>query len=95
MRTSARWRAPYIAASWASRAEASARYTDPLQSQRAVWIDAGTRHDWYLDLAETAFSDELAKSASPDVHFELFDATHMGIDYRYPKSLAYLSERLR
>jgi hypothetical protein len=35
------------------------------------------------------------KSASPDVHFELFDATHMGIDYRYPKSLAYLSERLR
>jgi hypothetical protein len=29
-----------------------------------------------------------------DVHFELFDATHMGIEYRYPLGLAYLAERL-
>jgi hypothetical protein len=48
-----------------------------------------------LDLAATAFRDELAKIGVTDVHFELFDATHMGIDYRYPMSLAYLSERLR
>jgi hypothetical protein len=71
------------------------RYADALRSQRAVWIDAGTRDDWYLDLAATAFRDELAKIGITDVRFELFDATHMGIDYRYPKSLAYLSERLR
>ena len=25
------------------------------------------------------------------IHFELFDATHMGIDYRYPMSLAWLA----
>jgi hypothetical protein len=71
------------------------KYADALRTQRAVWIDAGTRDDWYLDLAATGFRDELAKIGVTDVQFELFDATHMGIDYRYPKALAYLSERLR
>ena len=27
------------------------RYADALRTQRAIWIDAGTRDDWYLDLA--------------------------------------------
>ena len=71
------------------------RYADALRSQRAVWIDAGTRDDWYLDLGATAFRDELATIGVTDVRFELFDATHMGIDYRYHQSLACLSERLR
>jgi hypothetical protein len=71
------------------------RYADALRGLRAIWIDAGTRDDWYLDLGATAFRDELAKIGVTDVQFELFDATHMGIEYRYPKSLAYLSERLR
>ena len=70
-------------------------HADALRGLRAIWIDAGTRDDWYLDLGATAFRDELAKIGVTDVQFELFDATHMGIDYRYPKSLAYLSERLR
>jgi hypothetical protein len=71
------------------------KYADALRTQRAVWIDAGTRDDWYLDLAATGFRDELGKIGVTDVHFELFDATHMGIDYRYVQSLAYLAERLR
>jgi hypothetical protein len=71
------------------------RYADALRTQRAIWIDAGTRDDWYLDLAATAFRDELEKIGVTDVKFELFDATHMGIDYRYSQSLAYLAERLR
>ncbi|MGA7987677.1 MAG: alpha/beta hydrolase-fold protein [Candidatus Dormiibacterota bacterium] len=71
------------------------RYADALRTQRAIWIDAGTRDDWYLDLAATAFRDELAKIGVTDVKFELFDATHMGIDYRYAKSLAYLAARLQ
>jgi hypothetical protein len=29
-----------------------------------------------------------------DVFFELFDATHAGIDYRYPIGLRYLAEGL-
>jgi hypothetical protein len=71
------------------------RYADALRSLRAVWIDAGTRDEWYLDLAATGFRDELAKIGVTDVHFELFNAGHGGIDYRYPQSLAYLAERLR
>ena len=34
------------------------------------------------------------RSASTDVRFELFDATHMNIGYRYPIALRYLAERL-
>jgi Putative esterase len=58
-------------------------------------IDAGTRDEWYLDLAATGFRDELAKIGVTDVSFELFNATHMAIDYRYSQSLAYLAQRLR
>jgi hypothetical protein len=29
-----------------------------------------------------------------DVHTELFDATHVGIEYRYPLGIRYLVERL-
>ena len=29
------------------------------------------------------------------VHFELFEAGHMGIDYRYPVSLAWLCGRMK
>jgi hypothetical protein len=28
------------------------------------------------------------------VRFELFDASHGGIDYRYPLSLAWLAQRM-
>ena len=70
------------------------RYVDALRSQRAIWIDAGKRDDWYLDLGAEAFRAELERHGVSDLHFELFDATHMGIDYRYPLSLAFLARRL-
>lgn len=69
-------------------------YASALQGLRAIWIDAGTRDEWYLDLGAAAVVSELAAIGVTDVHFELFDATHMGIDYRYPLSLAYLASRL-
>ena len=28
------------------------------------------------------------------IHFELFEGTHMSIDYRYPMSLAWLATRI-
>jgi Putative esterase len=71
-----------------------ARYADALRGLSAIWIDAGTSDEWYLDLGATAMRDELAAIGVTDVAFELFDATHMGIDYRYPKSLAFLAGRL-
>ena len=72
------------------------RYADALRSLRAAWIDAGTRDEWYLDLGARAFRDGLGRIGVPDekVHFELFDATHMAIDYRYPLALSWLATRL-
>ena len=56
------------------------RYADALRSLRAVWIDAGTRDEWFLDLGAEAFRDGLARIGVPDerIHFELFDGTPHG-----------------
>lgn len=72
------------------------RYTGELRSLRAVWIDGGTKDEWYLDLGAEAFRAELARISVPDdrVSFELFDAGHGAIGYRYPMSLAWLANRL-
>jgi hypothetical protein len=70
------------------------QYADALRGLRAIWVDAGKRDEWYLDLGGEAFVAELAKIGVTDVAFELFDATHMAIDYRYPLSLAYLAQKL-
>lgn len=67
---------------------------EALRSQRAIWIDAGRRDEWYLDLGAQAFSREVSGVGAGDVHFELFDAGHGGIEYRYPLALRYLSDRL-
>lgn len=72
------------------------RYADAVRSLRAVWIDAGTRDEWYLDLGAEAFRAAVRQTGLPDdrVSFELFDAGHGAIDYRYPLALAWLAERL-
>jgi S-formylglutathione hydrolase FrmB len=70
------------------------RYADALRSLRAVYIDAGTRDEYFLDLGAEAFRRELEAIGVTDVFFELFDAGHGAIEYRYPVSLRYLAERL-
>jgi Putative esterase len=72
------------------------QYADALTAQRGIWIDAGTRDEWFLDLGATAFRETLRDLGVGDevIQFELFDATHMGIDYRYPLSLSWLSHRI-
>jgi hypothetical protein len=72
------------------------RYADAVRSLRAVWIDAGTRDEWFLDLGAEAYRAELEAVGLPGerVYFELFDAGHMGIDYRYPLALSWLAHRL-
>jgi S-formylglutathione hydrolase FrmB len=71
-----------------------AGHADALRGMRAIYIDAGKRDEWYLDLGADAFHRALADIGVTDARFELFDATHMGIEYRYPLSLQYLVERL-
>jgi S-formylglutathione hydrolase FrmB len=72
------------------------RYASALRSLRAIWIDAGNRDDFYLDLGAAAFRAALQDIGvgADVVRFELFDATHAGIDYRYPLSLAWLCQRI-
>jgi Putative esterase len=72
------------------------RYAPALRSLRAVWLDAGTKDEWYLDLGAAAFRRALADIGVDDevIHFELFDGKHGGIGYRYPMSLAWLCTQM-
>ncbi|MGE5291869.1 MAG: alpha/beta hydrolase-fold protein [Micromonosporaceae bacterium] len=72
------------------------KYADALRSLRAIWIDAGTKDEWFLDIGAEAFRAALRDVGVADevIHFDLFDATHMGIDYRYPLSLRWLCQRI-
>ena len=69
-------------------------HADTLRSLRAIYIDAGKRDEYYLDLGAEAFRAALEEIGVTDVMFELFDGTHMSIEYRYPLALKYLAERL-
>jgi hypothetical protein len=71
----------------------AAGHADALRSLRGVYLDAGRRDEYLLDLGATAFSAELDALGVEHV-LELFDAGHAEIEYRYPKALAYLAERL-
>jgi len=70
-------------------------HAEQLKSLRAIYVDAGRRDEYFLDLGAEAFRRALAGVGVTDVHFELFDAGHAMIEYRYPIALRYLAERLR
>ena len=73
------------------------RYADALRSLRAVWIDAGTRRrvlprPGRRGVPGRRWTGSACRTSGS--HFELFDAGHGGIDYRYPLALAWLAHRL-
>ena len=68
-------------------------HADALRSMRAIWLDAGTKDEWYLDVGAGAVAAELEAIGVPYT-LELFDAGHMSIGYRYPRSLAFLVRAL-
>ena len=69
---------------------------DALRAQHAIWIDAGTSDEYFLDLGATAFRRELEKLGigAPVLRFELFEGKHGGIAWRYPAAIAFLADRL-
>ena len=69
---------------------------EAVRGLRAVWIDAGTRDEYFLDLGAEAFRREVAAVGLQDdrVRFELFEGAHGGIDWRYPEAIGWLAERL-
>ncbi|HEV3496039.1 MAG TPA: alpha/beta hydrolase-fold protein [Actinomycetes bacterium] len=71
----------------------AAGHAAQLRSLRGIYLDAGRRDQYWLDLGAAAFSAELDALGIEHV-LELFDATHSGIEYRYPGGLAFLAERL-
>ena len=70
------------------------KHANALRSMRAIYIDAGKRDEYYLDLGAEAFRRALAEVGVTDVSFDVFDAGHGAIEYRYPLALKHLAERL-
>jgi S-formylglutathione hydrolase FrmB len=71
----------------------AAGHAEALRSLRGIYLDAGRKDEYWLDLGAAAFSAELDALGVEHV-LELFDATHSGIEYRYPRALAFLAELL-
>jgi putative esterase len=69
-------------------------HADALRGLRGIYIDAGKRDQFFLDVGAEAFRRGLERIGVTDVRFELFDGSHSSIEYRYPIALRYLSERL-
>jgi Putative esterase len=69
-------------------------HADELRTMRAIYIDAGKKDEYFLDLGAEAYRRALEAIGVTDVSFEIFDGTHMAIEYRYPTGLRYLAERL-
>ena len=74
----------------------AARHADAVRSLRGVWLDAGNRDEYFLDLGATALHDALLAAGLPEerLRFELFDGGHGGMTPRYPLSLDYLVRSL-
>jgi S-formylglutathione hydrolase FrmB len=69
------------------------RYADALRSMRRIYLDAGKRDEWFLDLGAQAFSNELSK-LEVEHTLELFDGAHGGISHRYPRAIRELLSAL-
>jgi hypothetical protein len=69
------------------------RHAEALRSMRGIWLDAGRRDEYFLDLGMTAVSRELEAIGVAHT-LELFDGGHGSIGYRYPRSLAFLAGAL-
>jgi S-formylglutathione hydrolase FrmB len=71
----------------------AAQHADALRSMRRIYLDAGRRDEYFLDLGAQAFSAELARLGI-DHTLELFDGGHGGIAYRYPAAVRELVRAL-
>jgi S-formylglutathione hydrolase FrmB len=69
-------------------------HADALRSMRRIYLDAGTRDEYFLDLGAAAFAAELEKLGARHT-IELFDGTHSGLAWRYPGAIRELVTALR
>ena len=64
-----------------------------LKSLKLLYIDAGIRDEFYLDLGAKILCERLKDFDVPHIHEE-FDDGHMQINYRYNRSLELISENI-
>ena len=66
-------------------------YADQLRSLKLLYLDAGTRDEFALDIGARVLCARLQEMRVPFVHEE-FDDGHFNISYRYDRSLAHISK---
>ena len=69
------------------------RHVDALRSLKVIFLDAGLRDEFNLHLGARVFCSRLDELGIKYV-YEEFDDTHMGIVYRYDRSLKMLAHAL-
>ena len=69
------------------------KYADALRSLKLLFIDAGARDEFFLDIGARILSRKLRDLGIDHIHEE-FDDGHMNISYRYDRSLELISERI-
>lgn len=67
---------------------------DCLARLSALWIDVGSRDQYFIQYGSRQMHQALV-GQGVDHHFEEFDGTHSGIDWRYDHSLPWLAARLK
>ena len=66
------------------------RHVDALRGMRLLFIDCGKRDEFHLHVGARELARRLRDLAVEHVHEE-FDDTHMGITYRFDRSLPLIS----
>jgi len=71
-----------------------ARRMDRLRAMNGVWIDAGNRDQYFIHYGTRELA-RLLDNYGVEFHFEEFDGTHSGMDWRLDLSLPWLAKRLK
>jgi enterochelin esterase family protein len=66
------------------------RYANELRKLKLLYLDAGTRDEFALDLGARVLASRLTEHNVPFIHEE-FDDGHFNISYRYDRSLEHIS----
>lgn len=69
------------------------KYVENLKSLKLLFIDAGTRDEFALDIGAKILSEKLTDHDVPHTHEE-FDDGHFNISYRFDRSLELISSNI-
>src|SRR5688572_21348788 len=69
------------------------KHVENLKSLKLLYLDAGTRDEFALDIGARILSRKLSENGIDHIHEE-FDDGHFNVSYRQDRSLALISERI-